>query len=47
MTPNRVIAKRRFERAQRLPVLAEQRVEQPPAGGIGEGLEHRVHASAL
>ena len=33
-----------LECAQRLPVLAEERVEETPARGIGEGFEHRVHA---
>ena len=32
-----------LELAQRLPVLAEQLVEQAPSGGIGEGTEHGVH----
>ena len=36
-----------LERAQRLPVLLEQLVEQAPARRVGEGLEHRVHAGII
>ena len=45
ITPKRVIGKRLLERAQRLPVLAEELVEQAPPGRIGQGSEHRVHAA--
>jgi hypothetical protein len=33
--------------AQRLPVLAEQLVEKVPPGGVGERLEHVVHAPII
>ena len=33
-----------LERAERLPVLLEELVEQAAAGGVGEGSEHLVHA---
>ena len=36
-----------FERAQRLPVLPEQLVEQAPSGRIGQGPEHLVHATKI
>jgi len=36
-----------LERAQRLPVLAEELVEQAPPRRIGEGSEHRVHAGTI
>ena len=34
-----------LERAQRLPVLAEELVEQAPPRRIGQGPEHLVHAA--
>ena len=34
-----------LERAQRLPVLAEELVEQAPPGRVGERPEHLVHAA--
>src|SRR5215212_605712 len=36
-----------LERAQRLPVLTEELVEQSPPSRISEGLEHRVHAGII
>jgi hypothetical protein len=36
-----------LECAERLPVLSEELVEQGPASGIGESLEHRVHGLRL
>ena len=43
MTPKRVIEKRSSSAPQRLPVLAEELVEQAPPGRVGEGPEHVVH----
>ena len=43
ITPKRVIGKPRLERAERLPVLLEQRVEQAPPRRIGQRLEDGVH----
>jgi hypothetical protein len=36
-----------LERAERLPVLLEQLVEQAAARRVGEGLEHGVHAWSI
>ena len=47
MTPKRVIAKRASRSMQGLAVLAEQLVEQRPAGGVGQGPEHVVHTGTL
>ena len=35
-----------LELAERLPVLAEQLVEQAPSGGVGESGEYRIHHDA-
>ena len=43
MTPKRVIGSRSLERAERLPVLLEELVEQAAAGRVRERLEHVVH----
>src|SRR5439155_2937089 len=36
-----------FERAQRLPVLLEERVEQAPSSWISQRPEHLVHAKTI
>ncbi len=43
MTPKRVIGRRDSRALRRLPVLAEQLVEQAAARRVGQRLEHVIH----
>ena len=36
-----------LKRAEGLAVLAEELIQQVPAGGVGEGLEYGVHTARI